>query len=148
VRLERSRCEDLMARAERGVLATRHARRGVDAVPVCFAVAGRTLVVPIDQVKPKASTDLQRVKNLVADPRAALLCDHWDALDWTRLWWVRASLTRREATDGERSTLESLLRRKYPPYQGAAFADLIVFRVEAIAGWSARPDGGDSGPEA
>ena len=149
MRLDRSRCEDLLAGAERGVLATLHARRGVDAVPVCFAVADRTLVVPIDQVKPKVSTGLQRVRNLAADPRAALLCDHWDALDWSRLWWVRASLTRRDdATDGERSTLASLLRRKYPPYQGAVFADLIVFRVEEMAGWSARPDGGDSGPDA
>jgi len=148
VRLEWSRCEDLMVRAERGVLATRHPRRGVDAVPVCFAVVDRTVVVPVDQVKPKVSTDLQRVKNLDADPRAALLCDHWDGLDWTRLWWVRASLTRREATDGERSTLASLLRAKYPPYQHVAFADLIVFRVEAITGWSAGSDGRGSGPSA
>jgi PPOX class probable F420-dependent enzyme len=133
-----------MARAERGVLATRHPHRGVDAVPVCFAVADRTVVVPVDRVKPKVSTDLQRVKNLVADRRAALLCDHWDGGDWTRLWWVRASLTRTDATDGERSTLASLLRAKYPPYHHAAFADLIVFRLEAITGWSARgPTVGD-----
>jgi PPOX class probable F420-dependent enzyme len=145
VRLGRSDCEELLVGAERGVLATRHARRGVDAVPVCFAVADRTVVVPVDRVKPKDSTDLQRVKNLVDDPRAALLCDHWDPLDWTRLWWVRASLTRREATEAERSTLASLLRRKYPPYEDEDFVDLIVFRVEGMAGWSARSDEGGPG---
>ncbi len=131
-----------MVRAQHGVLATRHARRGVDAVPVCFAVSDGTVAVPIDRIKPKVSTDLQRVKNLVADRRAALLCDHWDAVDWTRLWWVRASLTRIDATDGQTSTLESLLRHKYPPYQETDFVDLLVFRVEALSGWSARsPDG-------
>ena len=143
------RCEDLLAGAERGVLATLHARRGVDAVPVCFAVATGTLVVPIDQVKPKGSTDLQRRRNLAATRVPPCSATTGTPLDWTRLWWVRASLTRRDAgTDGERSTLASLLRRKYPPYQGAVFADLIVFRMEEMAGWSARPDGGASGPDA
>lgn len=145
MRLGRSECEALLVGAERGVLATRHPGRGVDAVPVCFAVADRTLVVPVDRVKPKESTDLQRVKNLVDDPRAALLCDHWDPLDWTRLWWVRASLTRRDATDAERSTLASLLRSKYPPYEEKDFVDLIVFRVEGMTGWSARSDDGGPG---
>ena len=30
--------------------------------------------------------------NLAADPRASLLVEHWDAGDWSRLWWVRADL--------------------------------------------------------
>ena len=40
-----------MGRAERGTLGTVHAERGVDAVPVCFAVEGGTVAVPIDTVK-------------------------------------------------------------------------------------------------
>ena len=44
-------------------------------------------------------------RNLDDDPRAALLCDHWDPVDWSRLWWVRASMTedRRRAGGDERS---------------------------------------------
>ena len=46
----------------------------------------------IDKVKPKKSSRLQREDNLEADPRGALLVEHWDADDWSRLWWVRADL--------------------------------------------------------
>jgi hypothetical protein len=109
-------------------------------VPVCFAVAGRRIAVPVDRVKPKDTTELQRTRNLDADPRAALLCDHWDRNDWSRLWWVRASLVRIDATGPERSRLASLLGAKYPPYADQPFAGLLVFRVAALAGWSARPD--------
>ena len=48
--------------------------------------------VPVDRVKPKSSSRLQRQRNLEADPRAALLVEHWDRGDWSRLWWVRAEL--------------------------------------------------------
>ena len=70
-----------------------HAERGVDAVPVAYAVDDDGYVgVPIDLVKPKASLRLQRERNLEADPRATLLVEHWDRSDWSRLWWVRAEL--------------------------------------------------------
>ena len=77
---------------DHGILCTVHPDRGVDAVPVAFAVEAEHLGVPVDLVKPKASTRLQRERNLEADPRATLLVEHWDATDWSRLWWVRAEL--------------------------------------------------------
>src|SRR4029453_5613504 len=81
-----------LAAHDHGVLCTVHAERGVDAVPVVYAIDGDYLGVPVDRVKPKASTRLQRERNLEADPRATLLVDHWDPGDWSRLWWVRAEL--------------------------------------------------------
>ena len=70
-----------------------HAERGVDAVPVAYVVDDDGYVgVPVDLVKPKASLRLQRERNLEADPRATLLVEHWDPIDWSRLWWVRAEL--------------------------------------------------------
>ena len=48
--------------------------------------------VPIDRVKPKSSSRLQREDNLEADPRGSLLVEHWETQDWSRLWWVRAQL--------------------------------------------------------
>ena len=78
---------------DHGILCTVHAERGVDAVPVAYAVDDDGYVgVPIDRVKPKASLRLQRERNLEADPRATLLVEHWDRGDWSRLWWVRAEL--------------------------------------------------------
>ena len=64
---------------DHGILCTVHAERGVDAVPVAYAVDEDGYVgVPVDRVKPKASFRLQRERNLEADPRATLLVEHWD----------------------------------------------------------------------
>ena len=60
-----------------GVLATLHPERGPDVVPVVYAVTEDGHVgIPVDRVKPKSSSRLQREANLVADPRAALLVEH------------------------------------------------------------------------
>jgi hypothetical protein len=114
-----------------------HARRGVDAVPVCFAVEGLHVAVPIDRIKPKGSVELQRVRNLERDGRASLLCDHWDREDWSRLWWVRASLQLVDVEPAEKSVLEEDLRAKYVPYRRTEFASLLVFRIEELIGWTA-----------
>jgi hypothetical protein len=148
MRLDRARCERLLERSEHGVLATRHAERGVDAVPVCFVVEGGRVAVPIDRVKAKSSVDLQRSRNLADDPRAALLCDHWDRADWSQLWWARASLERIGCSPGERSTLEARLRLKYPQYAGRPFADVLVFTITTLTGWSAEPADGDPAQQA
>ena len=76
-----------------GVLCTLHPERGPDPQPVLYAASDDGYVgLPVDRVKPKASSQLQREKNLALDPRAALLVEHWDPDDWSRLWWVRATL--------------------------------------------------------
>ncbi len=137
LRLDSRRCRDLLRRSDHGVLATLHPVRGVDPVPACFVVTGNRLAVPIDNVKPKASADLQRTRNLDGDPRAALLCEHWDGDDWSQLWWVRASLVRVVADPDDRSELESLLVRKYPRYEDQTFAAVLVFRITELAGWTA-----------
>jgi hypothetical protein len=114
VNLDRARCEELLFDCGHGILATRHPLRGVDAVPVCFVIDGDSLAVPVDRVKPKVSTDLERVRNLDRDARGVLLCDHWDPDDWSRLWWVRASLTLVVVDGARRDGFEASLRRKYP----------------------------------
>src|SRR5262249_5031345 len=92
MRLDEDEARAGLAAYDHGVLSTVHPERGVDAVPCVYAVDGDLVGIPIDRVKPKASTRLQRERNLEADPRATLLVDHWDRDDWTRLWWVRAEL--------------------------------------------------------
>jgi hypothetical protein len=108
-------------------------------VPVCFVVEGSTLAVPVDSVKPKSSVRLQRARNLDADPRAVLLCDHWDAADWSQLWWVRASIRRVDVETSTRDHLASLLSEKYAQYRDRPFTELLTFRVAGLTGWSGEP---------
>jgi hypothetical protein len=119
------------------VLGTVHATRGIDAVPVCFVLVEGTVAVPVDRVKEKSTTALQRIRNLDADPRATLLCEHWDPEDWSQLWWVRASLRRVHPPSGGSSHLEDALRAKYLPYADQGFAGLLLFRVTETTGWAA-----------
>ena len=121
-----------------GVLSTVHAQRGVDAVPVVFAITEGFVGVPVDQVKPKSSPRLQRQQNLEADPRATLLIEHWDRDDWSKLWWVRAQL--RYDSSPESDLAESLtdqLASNFVQYQDKPFFGLLVLQVEAVTGWSA-----------
>jgi hypothetical protein len=127
---------------EHGVLATLHADRGADLVPVVFIVVEGHVGVPIDLVKPKASVRLQRVRNLESDPRATLLVEFWDREDWSALWWVRAEL--RWLGDGVPPSSSDLatrmadqLTRRHAQYHDRPFARLLVFRIEAVTGWTA-----------
>ena len=93
MRLAEDEARARLAAHDHGILCTVHAERGVDAVPVVYVVDDDGYVgVPVDRVKPKASSRLQRERNLEADPRATLLVEHWDRDDWSQLWWVRAEL--------------------------------------------------------
>ena len=123
---------------DHGILCTVHAERGVDAVPVAYAVDDDGYVgVPIDQVKPKASLRLQRERNLEADPRAMLLAEHWDRNDWSRLWWVRAELRWQGDAADRAAALAARLAGRYPQYQHQPFARVLVLHIVCMAGWAA-----------
>ena len=106
-------------------------------MPVCFAVNGDDVGVPIDTVKPKASSRLQRERNLKADPRATLLVEHWDRDDWSQLWWVRAELRWQPHAADRGSTLASLLADRYAQYRDQPFARVLVLQVVGVSGWTA-----------
>jgi PPOX class probable F420-dependent enzyme len=110
VRLNATDAWIVLRTSHHGVLATVHPERGVDAVPVVFALAGERVVVPVDTVKQKATTRLQRLVNLAQDPRCVLLVDHYDD-DWSRLWWVRVHATA-EVVDGRHDALT-----RFPQYR-------------------------------
>jgi len=134
---ERAEAARRAAAADHGVLATLNRTGVADLVPVCFAIVGEALAVPVDSVKPKKSTALGRIRNLERDPRATLLVERWDPADWSRLWWVRLSLVRRDVPQSVAAALEHELRDRYPQYAGEAFVALLSFEIEAIGGWSA-----------
>lgn len=127
------------ASADHGVLATLHLERGADLVPVCFSIVDEFVAVPIDSLKPKGSAALGRIRNLERDPRATLLTERWDPVDWTRLWWVRLSLRRLAAPDAVAGRLVDALRGRYPQYGDALFTEVLTFGIEQVSGWSASP---------
>jgi len=106
--------------SDHGVLCTLHPERGVDAVPAVFAMLEHPWVgVPVDRVKAKASTALQRVRNLETDPRATLLVEQWNRTDWSQLWWVRVGLTYVSTPPAEVTVqLANALEEKYAQYAG------------------------------
>lgn len=140
MRLDDDDCWTRVRGATHGVLGTVHEARGVDLVPVVFAVVDHQIVVPIDTVKPKSTIQLQRIANVEADPRCSLLVDHDDD-DWSRLWWVRvhADATVVTApTDGHRVALAE----RFPQYEPAAsVAAVLVLAPDAISGWAASARG-------
>ena len=139
MRLAEDEARARLAAHDHAILCTVHPERGVDAVPVAFVVDEDGYVgVPVDLVKPKASTRLQRERNLDADPRATLLVEQWDRDDWSRLWWVRAELRwQREQADGRAATLAALLAARYPQYDDQPFARVLVLRIVGVTGWAA-----------
>ena len=123
--------------ADHGVLATLSKAHGASLVPACYTIDGDRLAIPIDSVKPKGSAALGRVRNLERDPRATLLIEHWDAADWSRLWWVQLFLVRTEEPEDRVARLVRGLSERYPQYRDAPFVDVLTFRIEKAGGWEA-----------
>ena len=126
-----------LEQADHGVLSTLNPARGIDSVPVCFVADADLIAIPIDTIKPKQSTNLGRLRNLEADPRATLLVEHWDFDEWSALWWVRASLVL-TAIDAERATdLTRQLAAKHRQYADGGIESVIPLRIVDLVGWSA-----------
>jgi PPOX class probable F420-dependent enzyme len=107
-------------------------------VPVTFAWHAGTVVWAVDEVKPKRGPRLRRLRDLAADPRVALLVDHYQD-DWSALWWVELR--------GPASTLEGgaaeagldALAARYPAYrQARPPGPVIAIRPDRWTWWSAR----------
>ncbi len=124
--------------ARHGVLGTRQELRGVDLVPVVYAIDGdRRIFIPIDTIKAKATTRLQRLENLRHDPRCTLLVEHYDD-DWSQLWWVRVSGTGAEANSAAVAEYLPRLANRYPQYvDPESISSGIVVSPAAILGWRA-----------
>jgi PPOX class probable F420-dependent enzyme len=138
VRLAALSARELFASAAVARLATVGADGAPHLVPVCFAVVGNVVYSAVDD-KPKRTTDLARLANIAAEPRVALLADHYDG-DWTRLWWVRADGQAGIVTAAdERGLALEALAEAYPQYAGRTpQGPVIGIAVDRWSGWSAR----------
>ncbi len=138
MRLSEDEARSRLAAHVHGVVCTLHPERGPAPVPAVYAVDDGHVGVPIDTVKPKAARRLQREDNLLADPRGSLLVEHWDADDWSRLWWVRADLE--YVADPSPELVERLAARlagTVPQYADRPFERVLVCRIVTVTGWAA-----------
>jgi PPOX class probable F420-dependent enzyme len=107
-----------------GHLATAGADGAPHVVPVCYALDDDGLYFVAD-LKPKRgeARHLLRLRNLRANPRAAVVVDDWDE-DWTRLAFVLVRGPAREIgePDAHAAALR-LLRARYPQYAAMALDD-------------------------
>lgn len=128
-----------LAQHVHGVLCTVHPTKGPQAVPVMYALdAHGNIAIPIDRVKPKSGTLLQRERNLATDPRGSLLVEQWDPDDWSQLWWVRADLRYLSSPSSALvSVLADQLANAVPHYADRPFDRLLVLRVASVTGWAA-----------
>jgi PPOX class probable F420-dependent enzyme len=119
-------------------LATADARGAPHVVPVCFAIAERTLYITVDE-KPKRQPGavLKRIKNIAENPAAAVIVDRYDE-DWTRLGWVMLRGRAQVLEAGpEHDEAQALLRNRYPQLRAMniANAPVIALRIDRVTSW-------------
>ncbi len=105
-------------------------------MPITFALDGDEIVSAIDH-KPKTTIDLQRLRNLDANPAASVVVDHYED-DWSQLWWARGDGTARVVSSGAQwEGALGLLTEKYAPYRGAPLSGpVIIVTVDRWVTWA------------
>jgi PPOX class probable F420-dependent enzyme len=111
-------------------------------VPVTFAVEADRIYTAVD-AKPKnetATRGLQRLRNIRANPRVAVLADLY-CDDWTALWWVRADgLAAIVAEPDLAAGPIALLGARYPQYRDVRLTGPVIeITVQRWTGWAAAP---------
>jgi PPOX class probable F420-dependent enzyme len=119
-------------------LATADRRALPHVVPVCFAIAGGSLYVAIDE-KPKRGpvTALKRLRNIAENPAVAVVVDRY-AEDWTRLGWVMLRGHAEILHEGEEHRdAQALLRSRYSQLRSMQIATypVIAVRIERTTSW-------------
>lgn len=107
-------------------------------LPVCFAVLGDSAYFTIDE-KPKrvGAWRLKRMRNIVANPRVALVVDRY-AEDWGRLGWVMLQGRADVLTEGdEHDRAQAAVRSRYPQLTAMAIEALpvVAIRIEQVKSW-------------
>jgi PPOX class probable F420-dependent enzyme len=121
-----------------GHLGTVDAAHAPHVVPVCFALGGDTIYIPIDE-KPKkgAPRRLKRLRNIDGNENVCLMVDRYDP-DWTRLGWVMfRGRARVEDRGADAETGLDLLRARYPQYHDMTLETrpIILVEVDLVSSW-------------
>lgn len=106
-------------------------------VPVCYAVAGMTVYITIDEKPKRRDIPLKRVRNILENPHFSFIVDRWDE-DWTRLGWVMLRGVAEILDSGaEHDRAQALLRERYRQYRTMALEELpvLALRITSATGW-------------
>ena len=119
-------------------LATADASGQPHVIPIVFATDGERLYTPLDE-KPKrvGPHHLKRARNILANPRVAVIVDEYDE-NWTRLAWILISGTADIVEAEEHHAIGvRLLRDKYPQYHGMALEQrpMIIVKPTRVTSW-------------
>jgi coenzyme F420-0:L-glutamate ligase / coenzyme F420-1:gamma-L-glutamate ligase len=133
--LEDREVQRFLAHSRVAHLATAGADAAPHAVPLCFWFDGANFYFVIDQ-KPKRNTGLKlkRMRNIAANPRVALLIDHYEE-DWNQLAYVLIEGRARVVEDAEEYMLALRnLRDKYPQYRNMALSqeNNLMVRIDPL----------------
>lgn len=109
-------------------------------LPIVFAIAGDDIVTAVDH-KPKSTRDLRRLSDISHDPRVAVLVDHYDDADWSRLWWVRADgiATVHDGDATAHRAIDHLVDRYSQYRRRRPVGPVISVSVSRWSGWAADP---------
>ena len=138
-----SPAQDRFLRSARtGHLATADAKGRPQVVPVCFVFDGQAIYSVLD-AKPKTTPlrQLRRVKNILANPQASLVVDHYEE-DWDKLQYILVSGDAELLESGEKWALAiAMLREKYPQYQAMDLDQSPVIKIIPVrySPWSSQP---------
>jgi PPOX class probable F420-dependent enzyme len=135
MRVEAAAARELFAAARVARLASVGPDGRPHLVPIVFAVAGDVIVTAVDDVKPKRTRSLARLRNIAAEPRVSVIADHYDE-DWTQLWWVRADGLA-TVIEGDASAMGLLADRYTQYWEHPPPGPVIRIQVERWTGWSA-----------
>ncbi len=126
-----------------GRLATADRQGHPHVIPVCYAFEDATFYIALD-AKPKRvePAQLKRVRNILENPRAALVIDRYSD-DWSQLAYllVRGSAALVAPQEDEHRRAIVLLQERYPRYQQMPIEHqpVIALRVESVVAWGALP---------
>jgi PPOX class probable F420-dependent enzyme len=125
------------ARCRVARLATADAKGVPHLVPVCYAIAGDSLYITIDEKPKRTDIPLKRLRNIGENPEIAVTMDRWDE-DWRHLAWVMLR-GRAEILPGgtEHDQAQAHLRERYPQYRAMDLAPLpvIAMRIARASAW-------------
>ena len=122
-----------------GHLATADGKGVPHITPVCYAIAGGSLYITIDD-KPKRQQDrpLKRLRNIAENRSVTFLVDHYEDCDWSRLCWL---MLRGQAeilhSGNEHAEAQRLLRIRYAQLNEMAIErhPVIAIRIERATSW-------------
>jgi len=132
--------EAMLREARIARLATADPNGQPHVVPVCFAYDGTAIYIVIDE-KPKrtAPQRLRRVRNIIANPKVAMIVDHYEE-DWRRLRYTLVTGTARVIESGpDHIRAIALLREKYPQYRTMRLEGrpVVVISPAGMIAWAA-----------